>query len=389
MAKSSSAIINLSDEDLQFTDTTSASQVGGTTHTFNQVPDSAIDDDLDDDKANLLGGGRVNKYNFWSMEFYQQFFDVDDHEVKDRILSAMMPRPRRSFLEDVLKRKPDLYGPIWICTTLVISVAVTGNLASYIQMAWSGETNFHWQYDFHKVTLAATAVFSYAWVVPMLLYGFLWWTTSGALAAISFLDLLCLYGYSLVIYIPVSVLWLIQNAAVQWILVAVSAGLSGAVIVLTLWPIFKENASKICLVLIVVIVALHLLMACGFMLYFFHVPSQSGSGTVPALQNAPVKDAVKDSNVDSKEDNKSQEKEAEAAKEGKREAEAVVANKDNENQNESDVKEIGKEDKSRENVPDVLLNEAKDRVKPKEASKDETVVVKEEPPNKAENAIQA
>ena len=30
------------------------------------------------------------------------------------------------------------------------------------------------------------------------------------MASLTFLELICLYGYSLVVYIPVSVLWLIQ-----------------------------------------------------------------------------------------------------------------------------------------------------------------------------------
>ena len=94
------------------------------------------------------------------------------------------------------------------------------------------QQNFTWHYDFGKVSAAATAVFSYAWLVPAGIYGFvlpvilllefsmskinyidfcfrfLWWTSQ--LASLTFLELICLYGYSLVVYIPVSVLWLIQ-----------------------------------------------------------------------------------------------------------------------------------------------------------------------------------
>ena len=53
-------------------------------------------------------------------------------------------------------------------------------------------------------------VFSYASLLPAGLYGFLWWAGQNSTATISFLELLCLYGYSLTIYIPVSLLWLIQ-----------------------------------------------------------------------------------------------------------------------------------------------------------------------------------
>jgi len=38
-------------------------------------------------------------------------------------------------------------GPFWICTTLVFTIAVAGNLANYFHH--SGE-HYKWKYDFHK-----------------------------------------------------------------------------------------------------------------------------------------------------------------------------------------------------------------------------------------------
>ena len=38
-------------------------------------------------------------------------------------------------------------GPFWICTTLVFTIAVAGNLANYFHGA--GE-HYKWKYDFHK-----------------------------------------------------------------------------------------------------------------------------------------------------------------------------------------------------------------------------------------------
>lgn len=38
-------------------------------------------------------------------------------------------------------------GPFWICTTLVFTIAVAGNLANYFHDA--GE-HYKWKYDFHK-----------------------------------------------------------------------------------------------------------------------------------------------------------------------------------------------------------------------------------------------
>ena len=58
----------------------------------------------------LLATGKSGKYNFWSVEFYQQFFDVDTSDVKDRIVAGMIPRPGKSFFNDVIKKNPGLYS---------------------------------------------------------------------------------------------------------------------------------------------------------------------------------------------------------------------------------------------------------------------------------------
>ena len=146
---------------------------------------------------------------------------------------SMVPVPGKSFLQHHIRPRPDLYGPFWICVTLVFSIAISGNLADFLQKSVDPEQSIKWHYDFHKVrllshhktvstillkvTLAATAVFSYAGLLPAGLYGFLWWASSGAGAAtLTFLELVCLYGYSLAIYIPVSILWLIQVQPFIW-----------------------------------------------------------------------------------------------------------------------------------------------------------------------------
>ena len=38
-------------------------------------------------------------------------------------------------------------GPFWICTTLVFTTAIAGNLANYLA---SGGKDYQWKYDFHK-----------------------------------------------------------------------------------------------------------------------------------------------------------------------------------------------------------------------------------------------
>ena len=101
----------------------------------------------------------------------------------------------------------------------------------------------------------------------------------------SLLSIVCLYGYSLSVYVPVSILWTIQISFLQWILVMTGAFLSGSVLISSLMPSLK--LSKFTIFLIVGIAAAHLILAAGFMLYFFHFPdAQTANSVVAPIQEA-------------------------------------------------------------------------------------------------------
>jgi len=282
MAGSDHAILDLGEDDLQFTTNDYKSQSVGSSASLTQFPPVSPDgrdtDRLIGEDTDREGGGSTSQ--FWTMAYYQQFFDVDTSDVTNRLLYSMVPVPGKSFLQHHIRPRPDLYGPFWICVTLVFSIAISGNVSDFLQKSVAqGETK--WHYDFHKVSLAATAVFSYASLLPAGLYGFLWYAggvgvSSGA--ALSFLELVCLYGYSLSIYIPVSILWLVQVSWWQWLCVLAGAGMSGAVLFMPIWPAVRDGASKMSVLVMAVILGLHLLLACGFMLYFFHVPPTTEGG---------------------------------------------------------------------------------------------------------------
>jgi len=53
------------------------------------------------------------------------------------------------------------------------------------------------------VTVATLAIFAYWWLMPTLIYGLLCWRKNQA--GFTYTELLCIYGYSLSIYIPISV----------------------------------------------------------------------------------------------------------------------------------------------------------------------------------------
>lgn len=63
---------------------------------------------------------RPPSHSFFTIEYYQQFFNVDTAIVLDRIASSMIPkRAPVNYLKQHIGDNPDLYGPFWIVVTLV------------------------------------------------------------------------------------------------------------------------------------------------------------------------------------------------------------------------------------------------------------------------------
>ena len=77
----------------------------------------------------------------WTVGFYAQFFDVDTSAVLSRCWAALFPRA--NFL-DVLEGNPDLYGPFWIATTVVLILFLGGTISDWV----SHEEDVPFAYNF-------------------------------------------------------------------------------------------------------------------------------------------------------------------------------------------------------------------------------------------------
>ncbi|XP_035299410.1 protein YIPF2 isoform X3 [Cricetulus griseus] len=153
------------------------------------------------DRASLLQEEKPQP-RFWTFDYYQSFFDVDTSQVLDRIKGSLLPHPGHNFVRYHLRNRPDLYGPFWICATLAFVLAVTGNLT--LVLAQRRDPSIHYSPQFHKVTIAGITIYCYAWLVPLALWGFLRWRqgTREHMGLYTFLETVCVYGYSLFVFIP-------------------------------------------------------------------------------------------------------------------------------------------------------------------------------------------
>lgn len=57
----------------------------------------------------------------------QTYFDVNQYEIKDRLM--IITNPNKLVIADVLMEKPDFYAPFWIATSLIFCLFAFGNLS--------------------------------------------------------------------------------------------------------------------------------------------------------------------------------------------------------------------------------------------------------------------
>jgi hypothetical protein len=71
-----------------------------------------------------------------------------------RLRCSFLPR-KPEFLQ-VIGRNPDLWGPVWITTTVIFLLFAAGNFSIYL--ASSNKDNFEYNYSFIPVALATVFI---------------------------------------------------------------------------------------------------------------------------------------------------------------------------------------------------------------------------------------
>jgi len=197
----------------------------------------------------------------WNVEYYRFLFNVNTKQVAQRIARSLTPYPP-TFL-DAIQPNPDMYGPFWIASTVVFLLAATGNIATYLNTVVNDPTA-NWTYNLNKLSYAAAAIYGYFFLMPLVL----WLIFRYNKVQVQFIDMLCLYGYSIFVYMPISVLCIIPSTILRWALVGVAGLLSTTFIVTNTYTKLKGQMGKGFIILIVMAL-FHLGFALTAQLYFF------------------------------------------------------------------------------------------------------------------------
>ena len=186
----------------------------------------------------------------------EPYFDVDTNDIFQRTLQATVKGYAGSFTESI-SNKPDLYGPFWIATTLIVVSSASGSFAQYL----SGVRKD----DIDKVTASAAFFYGYVTILPLAIWGLLIYHKK----PMRLLNLIGIYGYAMSVFIPTAILCTVPNTIVRWCLILFAAAVSGLSIVMNVKENFLQALQGKGALYLAGISVIHLGLAIGLKLYFF------------------------------------------------------------------------------------------------------------------------
>ncbi|MEW5313450.1 MAG: hypothetical protein WDW38_005016 [Sanguina aurantia] len=225
------------------------------------------------------------KLAFYNIRRYRPYFNLDTKDAVWRATSSLFGPFRPTFMADTMAR-PDLYGPFWIATTLIFVTAVAGNFASYIAFVQEqhsvasppplspggfappsppSSSQAQWYNDYGKMSASAAVFYGYVFLVGMALYFILRYFKGD----MKLVNVWCIYGYSLTIFIPISLVCVVPIETVRWCAVATATLMSGLFLFMNLRAVIYAAAPARATIMLIVILLLHLALGVGLKLYFF------------------------------------------------------------------------------------------------------------------------
>lgn len=159
-------------------------------------------------------------HSFFNLTYYQTYFDITTPTLFTRLTQSLIPRPE--FLSSVCGDQVDLYGPFWTLTTLIFTIYLSTSLSASIS-SYLSHSEKQTQ-DLTLLSAATTLIYTYGLAFPALIWAASRWFSrtggngytqdgQGVLGAPRgegvvewrLVDALAIWGYSMVVYVPVSV----------------------------------------------------------------------------------------------------------------------------------------------------------------------------------------
>ena len=239
-----------------------------TTSTFNQVVErevvitdnNNVNIDISNDNkqtsSETVNKTFIDKF-FCCFMIFKRYFQITSNDFILRFINSFIPFNNK--FGNLIKSNPDLYGPIWIYTSVILSLSATGSLTRTIQ----GHNNKNFFQEF--IPIAASIIYIVGFGLPILI-AFLMRIFG---IKLGFVHVICTYGYSFSIFLPISIICIIQYNFIQWIALIYAVFSSTSLLVVNYYKLmgdFSRN-KKWTIIAIVLLAQFGLLLF--FKLYFF------------------------------------------------------------------------------------------------------------------------
>lgn len=234
-----------------------------------------------------------------SMDAYKAYFDIDADDIVKRFRGVFLhfykPEHFRNNVMGPMKtnelKGPDLYGPFWITTTLIFFIGVTANMHNYVHRNDVDE----FDYDINHLLHAASVLFSFAFLLPTIL----WVTTQFCMGmqALQLVEWLCLYGYSLVPFMPAVFLSTIPFAIIAWVTLGIATAVSCLMVIRNVAPALMSSSTSSSIggqakgpPIVLVILGCHIVffLIVKYTFYHYTPATHTPSPTLSPVTAAPI-----------------------------------------------------------------------------------------------------
>lgn len=219
-------------------------------------PFAVYDDGVDDDGAETGNwesepAGTRSEARFWQPRFYAAYFDINVSDFTTRIFRALIPcKPLLGWVHDDEEADggtsvPDLYGPVWVTTTLVLALSMGAKMAEFLanvfrQRETTDLTPSLSTVEFSRLWRAASVLYFYVFLFPLLLTLFQCLFAKRSLAesgvrAHPIVGTVMVYGYSMTPVVVAAFVATVPIEMVQVVAMGVAFTIGAFVIMLNLW----------------------------------------------------------------------------------------------------------------------------------------------------------
>lgn len=252
---------------------------------------SIYDEGLDDGGAEAgqwesEASGTRREARPWQPRYYQQYFDINASDLFARLARSLLPVKPLLGWETLQEENeggtsmPDLYGPVWVTTTLVLALSMGSGIAEFLRNVFRRVEVIARPItasQFRRLWRAAGILYSYVFIFPVLLAMFQLFFAKRALDASSvhahpIMGTIMVYGYAMTPVVIAAFVATVPVQLVQVVAIGVAFAIGACTIVLNLWRDLSEEHRKVTYIARLVAALAHAGVGAALVFTFYLYP---------------------------------------------------------------------------------------------------------------------